>query len=49
MNVINGAVDEFYLVGHHAQRVVTHLVGTAQRCDVGSSVENQLSCQIDGV
>ena len=28
VNVVNGAVDEFYLVGYHADSVITHFIGT---------------------
>ena len=27
--VVNGAVDEFYLVGYHADSVITHFIGAS--------------------
>ena len=47
--VVDGAVGELNLVRHDFQRVVAHLVPAVGTGHMDIAVDDQLSCQVDGV
>ena len=49
VDVVDGAMREFYLVGNHANGVVAQLVVCPQRTDMYLSVQCQFSGQVDGI